>query len=1094
MKQVFLIFLICLLAMSITASAQTKTSANSIKAGTWAVHVPYDISDPGTEYVFDFGPGGWAWDFLSLQQRNLCGNDNISIERVGFTGRYNNSYSTLSDNQKNALDNELNVFSSTGIKKVFLLCGVGNSGTDQGSAPTNGVTWYNSYQNNYVADIVRAVEYLEGKGYTVFAVAPFNEPDFESKYTGNASNYNSVAQKMQQQSKLAGKVYGPSCLNSTQSASWYNTVKNNINYANTHQLAGTNFTDWTGFWSTANAAGIKPVADEMHNVMEAMACVHYGGVAGTWWGWEGITRAEYVRIIKNGTQLAYVERPNEWMIATVNKYKTGGRVEAFIGSSERQGVATDFTFQSLDRLAYYDGHGPVYDYTQHVPGGASGSYQNGQTNAERVLNVNYGEDVPIEPVSGEYYIVNRNSGKVLSVDNGNVSVDGYPNVYQWTQGGLNNQVWVVERIDSLSRADYSYVSIKNKNTSYRTLYVDAPAWNMDAGGSVGVYDGDGGKEATWQRWHLRYVGDGYYNIINHMTGFNLEVYYAGQDDGQNVIEWTDNGHYCQQWKFVPAANAPLDMVAPAAPTGLTATGQSGSILLNWNANTETDICGYMIYRYNNALSIWECIGRKITGTSFIDNTCRKNQTLRYKIKALDKSYNFSAQSAEATASTTPEHSMVAHYLGASANDATDNKLNAATNGITYGTYNSHASMVFDGNNHYAELPYYIGDYNSMTFAAWVRFNQTAWWQRIFDFANTTNSYYFLSAPNDGNLRFEIKANDTTQGFYTQSANLGTNTWYHVALTIGPDKVAIYINGALNASSTEITLRPTDVAPTLAYLGRSIWDADPAFKGYLSDVRIYNYDLSAEEVANLYNGIDITLNETDSQLPENNRVSSVKVKLNRTIGSSTWNTICLPFDLTETQVKSTFGSSVKLLELYRTNTNGQTTNLYFNEATSIEANVPYLMKNASQGTTHTFNSVNYQPSTTPNLEIIDQADEDITTSFKGTFYRRKLDNADGDDYYIVNDQFKHSTGNVFIKGFRAYFNVKDESESSDAKQIHIITEEGEVTGIIDIDGQIIDLDNYGKSLNGTIYDLSGRAVKNITTGIYIVNGKKIVISH
>ena len=513
-------------------------------------------------------------------------------------------------------------------------------------------------------------------------------------------------------------------------------------------------------------------------------------------------------------------------------------------------------------------------------------------------------------------------------------------------------------------------------------------------------------------------------------------------------------------------------------------------MLNWNANSETDICGYMIYRYNNSLSSWECIGRKVTGTSFIDNTCRKNQTLRYKIKALDKSYNFSAASSEATASITSGHSMVAHYIGTSLNDETDNKLNAATNGITYTTNNSHKSIVFGGSNQYAELPYYIGDFNSMTFATWVRFGQLSNWQRIFDFANSTDSYFFLGKPDTSKIRFEIKANGSTQNFDSQST-ISTNTWYHVALTIGPDKVALYINGELNSSTTAITLRPTDVAPTLAYLGRSIFDADPALNGYLSDVRIYNYDLSAEEVANLYSGIDITLDETQEQLPENSRVNSVKVKLNRTIGTSTWNTMCLPFDLTAAQVSSAFGSSVQLLELYRTATDGQTTNLYFKEATSIEANVPYLMKNANQANTFTFNSVNYQPSTTPNVAIVDQADDDITTTFKGTFYRKQLDNADGEDYYIVNNQFKHSPGNVFIKGFRAYFNVKDDNGL--AKNINIMTEDGNITGIIDIDGQFIDLDNSGKTLDGKIYDLSGRAVKNISNGIYIVNGKKVVIS-
>ena len=60
-------------------------------------------------------------------------------------------------------------------------------------------------------------------------------------------------------------------------------------------------------------------------------------------------------------------------------------------------------------------------------------------------------------------------------------------------------------------------------------------------------------------------------------------------------------------------------------------------------------------------------------------------------------------------------------------------------------------------------------------------------------------------------------------------------------------MVIYIDGVKNASSSGITLRPSDIAPTLSYLGRSQFIADPAFKGYMSNVRIYNYALTANEV-------------------------------------------------------------------------------------------------------------------------------------------------------------------------------------------------------------------------------------------------------
>ena len=859
-----LIMFMSVMMISFTSHAQrTATSSESIQAGTWAVRVPYDISAPGTEYRFMSGQGGWRWDFFGLQMRNYSGTvhpggtNGLGVARIGFTGRFDASYSSLSSTQTSELNAELDNIRWIGVKNVFLLCGVGNSGDQQGSS-TSTPSWSTTQRNNYVDDIVRAAEYVESKGYTVYAVAPFNEPDFETTYTGNASNYSAVAAIMQTKPKLAGKVYGPSTLNSSQAPTWYNTVKNNIDFANTHQLAGNRFTDWTGFWQTAKADGKKLIADEMHNVMEMMACAYYGGSAGTWWGYNGVTRGEYTNMLNEGVQLAYKERPNEWMIATVNKRKDNGKTAAFIGSSERQGVATAFTFVSGDRLAYYDGYGPVYDYTQNMPGGASGSYSNGQTNTERTIDICYGESVPIEPINGRYKIVNKATGKVISLTNGNASVRD--NVYQWADGGQANQAWDVVPV-ATSCSDFSYVYIRNANTSTMNLYLDAQAWNMDPGANVSAWsDSDTSGENEWQRWHLTHISDGYYTIRNHLTGLFLDVNNGNTANGTNIMQWSGNGGDNQLWKFVPADHA-VDTTKPNAPTGLTATGQSGSVSLSWTANSDADIFRYMVYRYNSNINSWECIGRKVNGTTFIDNTCPKNESLRYRIRALDKSYNLSNPSAEVTAQTTSEHALVARWNGNNMADMSKNKMDAVASpsGLTNETQSTHESFHFNGSNGYVELPYNVGDYQEMTFATWAKGGSTSSWQRIFDFGNGEDSYLFLTPTNGSRMRFEIKANGTTQGL-NATTTLGTNTWKHIAVTIGPSEVKIYIDGVLNATATDITLRPSDVKPKLAYLGRSMFDSDPAFNGYLSDVRIYNYELTAAEVQALANITDNTISD------------------------------------------------------------------------------------------------------------------------------------------------------------------------------------------------------------------------------------------
>ena len=857
------IYLLCLsMCMCICTLAQTVTTASSsMTANPWAVHVPYDVADEGTEYQFMFGMGGWSWDFFAFQQRNHCGKENLSIARIGCTLAYAEAYTTLPQSVMEAIDTELGNISQTGVKKVFFLPGIGNVGDQQGDADGK-PTWSTAQRENYVNNITLAADYIISRGYEIFGVAPFNEPDFEKTYTGDASNYNAVSAIMQTKSTLAGKIVGPSTLNSTEAKNWYPTVKGNINYANTHQLAGTKFSDYTGFWSQAKTDGKQPVADEMHNVMEAMICINNGGVAGTWWGWEGITRGEYIRMIKGGRQLVYKERPNEWMTASVNKYSgTDGRVEAFIGTSERQAVASAFTFLSKGRLAYYDGYGPAYDYTEEVPGGAKGSYQNGQTNAERLINIYTGEDVPVEPVNGKYKIVNKATGKVLSLEGGNPA---RTNVYQWADGGIANQAWDVYPIDKKTVADYSYVIIRNANTSSIPLYLDAQAWAMDNGANVSVWS-DGDDLSTpanaWQRWHLRYVGDGYYNIINHNTGLFLDVDNGNKDNGTNVFQWERNGGDNQLWKFVPADNA-VDATAPSVPNGLTANAQSGAIKLTWTANDDEDILGYMVYRYNNAANIWECIGRKVQGTAFLDNTCRKGQSLRYRIRAIDKSYNLSEPSAEVSSATAAGNALIAQWTGLSLKDNAANKMHAVANGVTNTTDSNRPAFSFDGSDDFLKLPYHAGDMQEMTFTAWVNGSSTTAWQRIFDFGNGEDEYLFLTPTNGSAMRFEMKKDGVIQGL-NATTTLGTGTWKHIAVTIGADKVTIYINGTENASSTDITLRPSDIAPAMNYLGRSQFDADPAFKGMMSDVRIYNYALTATEVKSISSetistsGYDIT---------------------------------------------------------------------------------------------------------------------------------------------------------------------------------------------------------------------------------------------
>ena len=252
-------------------------------------------------------------------------------------------------------------------------------------------------------------------GHTVITVSPFNEPDNPASVQGTATDFYNIAGLLKGNSRFANiRISGGNTLNDDQALAWYNSLKDRLDEGNTHQLAGS-FDNYASFQQTVRANSHYATNDELHNVMEAMVGAEYGMQAGIWWGTAELARGEFVKA-SDGVRLGYAEHRPNWTAASVYR-NPDGKVQAFAGMSERQGVTTTYRFVSKDRDVYYNGYGPQREYTMVMPGGAAGSYQNGQTNAESVVNVTWGED--IQPViSGRYLLVNRNSGKVLEVAGG----------------------------------------------------------------------------------------------------------------------------------------------------------------------------------------------------------------------------------------------------------------------------------------------------------------------------------------------------------------------------------------------------------------------------------------------------------------------------------------------------------------------------------------------------------------------------------------------------------------------------------------------------------------------------------------------------
>lgn len=854
-------------AMPATSFAQLIPSATqTLKAYPYSTSLFYNIGTDLNTCTIPSSPMGWGLDAAWISSDNVTrgtnwmGKDVITIGRVSFQpSDLVDADGNLSASQQNYLKRRLNAIYISGTRNVAINCD--HEVLMNPEAYPNCDKNYANYNHKpyeWYRVIKASVMYCRKQGFNVVTVSPFNEPDYTAWKEGTVAEFKEIAKYISEDPDLAGiRICAGNSLNCDKALTWYNGVKPYVTEGNTHQLAG-EFNTFANFWQTVAKDGNVGTADELHNVGEAFIGAHYGMNNGIWWGYEAGARGLYCRASHYGKEIGYAENRKSWTAATVYKWddpvtKAANTlpttVMAFLGSSERQASTAAYEFFNTDRPAYYDGVGPTYNYYMEVPGGTG--YQSGQTNSERMIQVNYGEDVPCEPIAGgTFVIMNVNSKKCLGYVGGvtsngtNLAIRNYTG----TSSTTKNQ-WNVIPIDSRKAADFSYFYLENVSTKH---YADLLNWGTAPNVKVCGYKGGLGSNELWV---AIYAGDGNYYIRSKHSGHYLEVEGGKTTTDALIVQNTFTGSDNQKWRFMPV-NARLETTAPVAPTDVTAKPTGSHIHLSWTASADTDVAGYMIQRSENGTD-WDVIGRMIAETEFIDNSAIEGKSYQYRIKAVDVSRNISAASeASATIKAEFDKQLIARYcFDKIVTDTTDNHFDAVV--PVAPTYNSldkkqgAQSVTFNGTSNYMMLPPAAVTHPQMTIAFWAKNTATNYWQRIFDFGNGTDQYMFFTLSTGEEMRFVMKNGGEEQILSTTKA--GTNAWHHYAITIADDAVKLYIDGVEKVTSTDIKLRPTDINPKICFLGRSQFANDPLYKGYIDDMQIYNFPLTAEEVLTVYGG-------------------------------------------------------------------------------------------------------------------------------------------------------------------------------------------------------------------------------------------------
>ena len=843
----FLLLAACLLASP--ASAQRNSSSLSLLPQPKAdVIIPFDIQAEGKRFAPTWGlDQAWINRQNTLKGINHMGKENIGIARSAFsyTKELTNDSVIGADDltvlrQRN---NNINLIDKN--LPVVLTADQGAFDPEKGEVPPEYFVKNKSANVSHWAAMINShVHWLQqNTTHPVVGISAFNEPDYWTTEEGaTKANHAEVARILKANYPRMADVamVGGNTLNDDKAWDWFNEGQDIYTWGNTHQLAGS-FDNYASFYQQLAAKGKVGYNDEMHNVAEAMIGLEYGMTVGIWWGFDSRARGEFCDISRNGQRIAYGEHRNNWTAASVYRHDDG-RVKAFVGSSERQATATTYQFLSLDRDLYFDGYGPMREFAVPIHGGTG--YAKDQTNAERVVDITWGEDVaPCAIVEGTYKLINKATGNAVAINNGGIVQQKYTK--------SKTQQWTLRPCTSPTTfGDISFYDIESANNAKTRINVKD--FSCASGAELLAYTQD--NVSSNEQWYLQYAGNGNYYIRNRESALYLTS--AGSSTSNNVrviqnelLEASKQSR--QLWRILPV-DVTYNTTAPQQPTQLTATPLPAAVRLTWAPVSDSDLEGYMVLRAEQGTDQWNTIARKVQGHYYVDNTCSPGHTYIYKVKAIDLSQNLSEPSATAEGAPTGEHAMIGRWhMDGSLYDVTDHM----NDGVACGTVTfvddhqsgSQAMRLSNGTTgtNYVQLPYGVADSDELTVALWVNLRSSSSWQRIFDFGYDTNHYLFLTPSNGSVMRFAIKNGGSEQTL--DAPKLTAMAWTHVAVTIGKDATTIYINGEEEASTTAITIRPRDVRPVLCYLGRSQFPADPCFTGYLDDVRIYNYALTEAEV-------------------------------------------------------------------------------------------------------------------------------------------------------------------------------------------------------------------------------------------------------
>lgn len=239
--------------------------------------------------------------------------------------------------------------------------------------------------------------------------------------------------------------------------------------------------------------------------------------------------------------------------------------------------------------------------------------------------------------------------------------------------------------------------------------------------------------------------------------------------------------------------------------------------------------------------------------------------------------------------------------------------------------------------------------------------------------------------------------------------------------------------------------------------------------------------------------DVTISQAEGYTYE--AKNNATVTLTKPLKAGVWNAICLPFSMTEQQVRNAFGEKVRIAEFKKTDESNKKAVASFgmHYYQLITAGKPCLIKlsQVNENDTYTIKGVTIDAE-----KALTIADSNNLFDFVGTYASTAmpanshfLGSNDGKLYYITADKK--------ISGLKAFF--KPVSTNNAKLSIAFNSTDNDfdnnTTGIEAIK-DYMDQDAANSSVNKGIYNINGQFMGTnpaiLPQGIYVKNGKKFIV--